>query len=304
MINHGRTLLLNIWAQSVQTQHAGYEYVPAAYRPLVLPTALKTVRRVLFGSNPDQRFLNLRARELLSYVHQTPLAEYLYKLDSRVTYWPENNETTFKYPPALRVTQVEGSRRSVAIGDEFVASNNSGRATRRYTLGLYPTKPNALNVEDGEASLIIEDGVDFITKELEPDTELFLTAQTVYEPTSKSADEFATTAAFVTSLPAVTLPETNVRLRLERLATDPATLSGRWYVVLDANPPPAITTLLPALELLGEPLFLEIFGVTDEEPYATFKNMWFDHPLPAYRLAGLVTAFIYRMESVRARTYG
>jgi hypothetical protein len=297
MINHGRTLLLNIWAQSAQKQQAGYEYISNSYRPLVLPTALKTVRKILFGSNPDQRFLNLRSRELLSYIHQTPLADYLYKLDSRITYWPEISETVFKYQPAIRITQVDGAKRSVAVGGDFVANNNIGRATRLYTVGLYPANPDALAAEQ-LANLTLEEGNGVVTEELEPDTELFLTAQTVSTPESD------TTAEFAVELPPITLPETQVRLRMERLSTDPLTLTGRWYVVLDSNPAPAITTLLPALELLGEPLFLELFGVTDEEPYATFKNMWFDHPLPAYRLAGLVTAFIYRIESVRTHTYG
>ena len=47
MINHGRTLLLNIWAQSAQKQQAGYEYIPPTFRPLVLPTVLthETVRQ-------------------------------------------------------------------------------------------------------------------------------------------------------------------------------------------------------------------------------------------------------------------
>jgi hypothetical protein len=61
---------------------------------------------------------------------------------------------------------------------------------------------------------------------------------------------------------------------------------------------------MPTLELLGEPVFLELFGVEPAEPYATFKNVWFDHPLPAYKLAGLTLAFIYRLEEVRLHRNG
>lgn len=297
MINHGRTLLLNMWAQSAQKQQAGYEYISPEFRPLVLPTVLNTVRRVLFGSSPDQRFLNLRARELLSYIHQTQAAEYLYKLDSRVTYWPEPTETEFKYQPALRVTQVAGAARHVAIGGEFVASNSSGRANRQYTLGLYPVAPDPLAAEGAEV-LKLEDNRGFLLEELDPDAEIFLTTQTVTEPAPR------TSARAAGELPVITLPETNIKLRLERLITDPETLNGRWYVSLNANPAPAITTLFPTLEMLGEPVFIELFGLDDAQPYATFKNLWFDHPLPAYRLAGLVLAFIYRAENVRRHTNG
>jgi hypothetical protein len=297
MINHGRTLLLNIWAQSAQKQQAGYEHIPATFRPLVLPTFLNTVRRVLFGSSPDQRFLNLRARELLSYIHQTPAADYLHKLDTRITYWPEPAETAFKYQPTLRVTQIAGAPRSIAIGGEFVANNSTGRANRQYTMGLYPAPPDPLTAEE-EEFLTLEDNRGVLIKELDPDAEIFLTTQTVYDPAPR------TRARSAGELPVVTLPETDIRLRLERLATDPTTLNGRWYVSLNANPAPAITTLLPTLELLGEPVFIELFGLDDAQPYATFKNLWFDHPLPAYRLAGLVLALIYRTESVRLHTHG
>ena len=51
--------------------------------------------------------------------------------------------------------------------------------------------------------------------------------------------------------------------------------------------------------MLGEPLFLELFGVDDNaQPYATFKNLWNDHPNPMYRLGGLVLAMIYRTNEV------
>ncbi|NBT75263.1 hypothetical protein EBZ80_19430 [bacterium] len=297
MINHGRTLLLNIWAQSAQKQQAGYEYIPGEFRPLVLPTALKTVRRVLFGSNPDQRFLNLRARELLSYVHQTPVADYLYKLDSRVTYWPEATDSSFKYLPALRLTQISGPSRSVAFGGEFTANNSTGRANRQYTMSLQPTNYEQLLSEENEV-LLVEDNFGVLIKEINIDSDISLTTQTLYEPKPRGTLDPANI------LPTITLPETGIKLRLERLSTDPVTFSGRWYIALEANPAPAITTLFPSLEMLGEPLFLELFGLTDEEPYATFKNLWFDHPLPAYRLAGLVMAYIYRVEGIRAHSNG
>ena len=71
-----------------------------------------------------------------------------------------------------------------------------------------------------------------------------------------------------------------------------------WTVSARANPAPAITSVLPNLEFLGEPTYLELFGVAPEEPYKTFQNLWEDHPLPAYRLSGMVLAFIYRMNEL------
>jgi hypothetical protein len=292
MINHARTLLLNIFAQSADKQLAGYEYIPVEYRPLVLPQTLKTLRRVLFGSLPDQRFLNLRARELLSYVHQTELAEYIHKLDNRVTYWPEHSTNSFQFPTGIRIKQVRGPTRSVGVGGEFIAANGSGRAHRQYTLTFIDPLDTTVLSEQTGSVLTLESGEGLLLQELKSE---FLTVSA--EALNDQRQEIRQTVA--AGLPTLTLPETEVRVKLSALGTDPLTYEGRWHINLLANPVPAITSLLPTLEILGEPVFLELFGVAPEEPYATFKNVWFDHPLPAYRLAGLVMAFIYRTEQVR-----
>jgi hypothetical protein len=82
-------------------------------------------------------------------------------------------------------------------------------------------------------------------------------------------------------------------------STEGQELQAQWLVETKANPAPIITTAFPSLEMLGEPIFLELFGSAPAEPYSTFKNLWFDHPLPAYRLSGLVLALIYRTEELR-----
>jgi hypothetical protein len=292
MINHARTLLLNIFAQSADKQLAGYEYIPVEYRPLVLPQSLKTFRRVLFGSLPDQRFLNLRARELLSYVHQTELAEYLYKLDQRVTYWPEPPTNSFQFPTGIRIRQIRGPTRSVAIGGEFIATNGSGRAHRQYTLTFFDPLETPLGGEFPGELLSLESGTGLLLQELKSDF-LDVSAEAINDQRQETRQTVRD------GLPTLTLPETDVRVKLSSLITDPDTYVGRWHINLLANPVPAITSLLPTLEILGEPIFLELFGVAPEEPYTTFKNVWFDHPLPAYRLSGLVMALIYRTEQVR-----
>lgn len=275
MINHARTLLLNIFAQNANAQDAGYEYIPTTFKPLMLPNALRVIRGVLFGARPDQRFLNLRAKELLSYVHQTELSEYVYRLDPRVTYWPEEQTATFKYQPQIRVQQSTGVTRSLGISGDFVVSNAGGKANRLFRVQL--TNRNGVG-----PCVAVTDEKDSTVNLITP-----ITGQT--------------------NLPAITLPETQVKFRINDAQTalpGAGEIAGDWIIALSANPPPALTTLLPTLELLGEPVFLDLFGVEDNEPYATFKNVWFDHPLPAYRLAGLVLALVYRTEEVRTLADG
>ena len=133
MINHARTLLLNTRPQNSQRQDAGYEYMPATFRPVALPQALATVYRVLFGTKPDMYFLNLRARELLTYIHQTELAEYVYRLDPRVTYTTTTSAPFFENAkPTITVVQTAGLPLPLSWGGTFSASDATGITTKQF----------------------------------------------------------------------------------------------------------------------------------------------------------------------------
>lgn len=315
MINHGRNLLLNVSPRRMSTADVGYEYIAADFMPFRFTEALSVIHRVLFGATPDNKFLNLRAKELLTYVHETEFASYIYRLDPRITYWPRHEAPTFLYAKKVTITQISGSPQRIGVGGTFVASNTTGAAEKNFLFDL--------TTAAGE-----------FTAALQP------YANTAAAPVIETFSTFA-------DAPIITAPETAIRLSLAnatstttttnrilteigdllvveaydprgyllledgadntvlpftarpRLASVADTLVARWLINMQANPAPAITTIVPTLELLGEPIFLDLFGVADEEPYTTFKNLWFDHPLPNYRLAGLTLAFIYRAEEQR-----
>lgn len=303
MINHARTLLLNTSPLSAHAQDAGYEYIPHEFRPAILSNALQLIYRTLFGVSPDQRFLNLRARELLTYIHQTELAEYVHKLDPRVTYWPAINSNVLPLDRQITVTQVAGSPRQIAVTGSFTTTNAAPRARQQYFVALtadgdVPALDNLLLVEDG-AFFEAED-LGYLA--LESAISGPSGVNVVYlQQIGVTSTALITPVASFSELPAISLPDTKLKFRFSSAAGDTATATGKWLIDVAVNPPPAIATLLLPLELLGEPVFLELFGVAPEEPYATFKNLWFDHPLPAYRLAGFVLAYIYRVESNRTK---
>ena len=303
MINHARTLLLNTRPQKSQRQDAGYEYMPETFRPAALSPALATIYKVLFGTKPDMYFLNLRARELLAYIHQTELAAYAYKLDPRVTYATTTDAPFFENAkPRITIVQTAGLPLPLSWGGAFSASDATGITTKQFEIVVSET--NSLH----SISLREVNSAALATVIALPDPTQTPTIQLPETNLQFKINLQATTDvyALLTELEDVIVaeqyaPETGLGL-------DPAVVTGtgvqaglsaRWLLTARANPNPAITTLLPILEILGEPLFLELFGVASVEPYVTFKNLWFDHPLSAYRLAGLVLAFIYRAEELR-----
>ena len=46
--------------------------------------------------------------------------------------------------------------------------------------------------------------------------------------------------------------------------------------------------------MVGEPVLLQLFGVSPVEPYKTFHNCFLNHPELAYQLGGLLLALVYR----------
>lgn len=323
MINHARTLLLNISANRTQLQDLGYEYIPAAYNAVKLNASLSTLRRALFGSNPDNYFLNVRARELLGYIHETELAQYVEALDSRITYWPPGRTEFFENSKArVNIVQTAGNPLRLNFGGTFSANNATGTSTQAYDVALnnvggnlsvvtqQTTKPApattttpilstaaAPSIELADTRLRF--AVNFVATGIEDIATAALLTET--------SDLLITEEYFVNGLPLgfeIEPQEILMQMRgRPRLASTFPIGEGiaRWRITTQVNPSPVIANI-SALELLGAPLFLDLFGVASVEPYATFKNLWFDHPLPTYRLGGLILALIYRTDEL-AKAY-
>lgn len=321
MINHARTLLLNTAADRMQMQDIGYEYVPPEFKPALLDSTLSAIRRALFGATPDNYFLNVRARELMGYIHETELAQYVYALDPRVTYWPPGPDNFFENAKArVTITQTAGDPLRLNFGGTFSANNATGTSTQTYDVVLNNIA-GMLSVDTQQTTK----NVDATTTEIQsiaaaPAIQLAETnLRFAVNFAAESSDTTPTTAALITETADLIIteqysvdnlpvglelePQELLTLQMRAAPTRPrmaATLPtgpaiARWQITVRANPAPVIANI-PLFELLGEPLFLELFGVAEKEPYATFKNVWEDHPLPAYRLAGLVLAMIYRTD--------
>lgn len=320
MINHARTLLLNQPRQRMHPTDVGHAYVPPAFQSIKLPPPLLAIRNILFGATPDNYFLNYRVRELLTYIHQTELAEFVYQFDPRVTYWPETSTPFFESSSKrVTITQTYGAPSRLTIAGDLFAQPEIGRATHTYlTRLLSDATTNTLRVDVQHLGQRTPAALQTAQIFDPADPPVISLAQTNLNLRVNVAGTPTTYGRILTETNGILLvesyaPESGGRLLLEtpsfnlsssplslRLPnTEAQTLQAQWLVETKANPAAIISTAFPALEMLGEPVFLELFGVTADEPYQTFKNLWFDHPFPAYRLSGLVLALIYRTESLR-----
>jgi hypothetical protein len=83
--------------------------VPPTFKAIQLSGYLKVVRDLLFGETVDRAWLNWRLQELLTCVHSTELAQFVYSLDPRVTYWPFNDSFLNAFSIGAIVSSLIGS---------------------------------------------------------------------------------------------------------------------------------------------------------------------------------------------------
>lgn len=107
MLNHARTLLLNLASSAVPVDTIGYELIDDTFVPVEYSGPLAKVRQVLFGTTPDIALLTYRTTQYLALLHGSPLEEYLRSLDSRISYLPLRD--SFLALPPTRAELVSGS---------------------------------------------------------------------------------------------------------------------------------------------------------------------------------------------------
>lgn len=261
MYNHARTLLLNLPGNDQYFANIpGDELIPAAYTTQELPNYLRQLRAMLFGANPDRAMLNYRVAQLLELTESTELQQYILQLDSRVTY--SSYQRQLADPETFKPTVTQyGEKNSAKI----------------LTVIGSPDSPDDSGVSRYDYRITL-DGAN-------------ISIQRLISPTSTTQH----TLSFTSGLSdAYELPGSGYSVRVNT-----SSLNGGWSVKGFLRPTRSLNSLESATRSLGEPVFLQLFGVVDVEPYITFKNCWNSHPEFAYRLGGLVLAMTYRLQELR-----
>jgi hypothetical protein len=306
MINHARTLLCNISGSQYQPQYLGEEYIPPQYAAAVMPSYLQAARRLIFGTQPERVFLNYRVRELMQIIHETEFADYVYDLDPRVTYWPEQQPVFFnlrKYVRAVQIAGVYGAK--LFFKGDLQADHDRGIALREYTIRASQLGATKITIEYDDPHFSPTEKIVPVTAGLTAAAPISGTNLDVKVGGAAISNQ----KLLLESGPRLLVNEFRSFILESPVLNSIGDVAGVfddtvWRVEAFA-PPTSVVNTIPLLEILGEPNLLEIFGVSNyDQPFATFKSLWFDHPLAAYRLAGFALAMIYRTETIRNANYG
>lgn len=150
MVNHIRTLLLNKASVGSATGYAGEEYVPFAFKAVELPTDLKKIRALLFGTDPDRYMLNFRLRQYLPLLHQARLSEFVESRDDRVSYELFDDDY-FSSLFGITVTKADLFTGDLISVGRFAADENTGKMFYNWTITV--TDANTVNVQTSSPTL-------------------------------------------------------------------------------------------------------------------------------------------------------
>lgn len=144
MINHARTLLMNVNGSAPLLNYYAEEIIDPAFNALTLPTELKSIRSVLFGATPDRNMLNYRCRQLLALTQGTPLEQYLLAYDRRVTYNFRDISLVGSTPWTPKATTISGDDSISLFGTPY-PPDDTGRMYHRFLVSV--NSPGVVTIE-------------------------------------------------------------------------------------------------------------------------------------------------------------
>jgi hypothetical protein len=269
MVNHARTLLLNCAAKVAAAPAPAYylrEWIDPEFVPVTIPQSLRTVRDVLFDSNPDELMLNYRARQYLKCLHASELSEYVTKLDSRITYYFDHfsffKPLFFWTPYNHGGTSVKATDFSL-VGD--YAEPTTGRLHRRWS--IYFNSSGTYTATNDFSGNSLDGSVNYLQGRSTP----------------------------------LALPDTSIQVTVSELA-ESVDNNNQARVQLDVitEPRNTLSDVLVRLQQLPAEVMSQLFSdYSSIEPWPTFRSCFEKHYNPIMRLSAAVLAYIYRLEQIR-----
>lgn len=260
MINHARTLLLNVnGASRPLPTFFLEEYIDPKYGTLILPMYLNQAKAPLFGSDADDAYKNYIMRTCMSVLHSTEFVSYVYAMDPRVTY--------------LDRPSVADSRTSLVAAP----ANDLAKTGEAEIIGI--SSDAAQRVQWNWDIEVLSGG-----------PTMFVVQVSRRQPYAKQLFMINFSDGYSDLIP---LPGQNQMYF--RFKTNIA-VGMLWTATAFILPTVSLDTMMQACGKNGDAAG-QLFGNT--EPYKTFGDLWKKHVYLNYKLSGYLLAVAYRMEEVR-----
>ena len=255
MVNHFRTLLLNLAAGDVSE-----EFIPAAFKPIVLPTGLSRMYNVLFPPVSSREHKLFLATMYLQLIESTDFREHVLLYDPRITY----DLTSNRYFKINRISTpvVSDSNFPIFItGSVLYDKAKSSSQDQIQVMQIGAT--NAIEVRSlvtGESlysgTLVFTDGASNVVFLGTHNIQFYITGQN-FMSTANKTWLFSLEVPYPFDFPGLFLS----------LSSDPTTVTG-------------------------------MFAVNKGKCDIMYENLWQQHKNSVYQMAGLLLAYVQRVHSI------
>jgi hypothetical protein len=255
MLNHIWTLLVNQSTTAPIRGRLGELPQSVNYKQVPLPSTLGSIRRLLFGAEPDIEMLYYRSQQLLTCVLSSTLAPYAFEFDSRHTY--DENIIDFLGLELYRpVPQLISGATTLGMNIHGSPAAPDAKGIIRYSFTLMTNGP-VVNLTAANSTTQVFTGL----------------ASNEEAPLGISGYSFSLTNPSVAQM---------------------------WLIEFLNQPTASLGTIIANIAVVGEPALNELFGITADEPYATFRNIFFDAQDLTLKCAAVTLALAYQTEKRRA----
>lgn len=267
MLNHFRTLLLNL-----PYDGQGNEHIPSQFSGLILTSPFKELYSILFPQGSSRYYKQFLAHNYISIIRAAGLEDELKVIDSRISYSTDNTDffKIYRYSnPAISSTAhpifIYGQYRGIETNSNFYDN---------FLVTQVDNTENVLVYSTVREVYINSLGQQFTTPDAEAEIVLDLSNGMTSEP--------------------VSIGSTGISFVISGAATFTATSDKTWEFLVESPFKFNITTILSQLKAYD---INKLNNFAPKVDVANYINLWNQHFNDAYRLAGLLLAYVTKLNS-------
>jgi len=260
MLNHDRTLLLNL------DYVANSEHIPSEFKAMQLPKELQAIYDILFPQGSSRYYKLFLAQNYLSVIFAAGLSADLEKFDKRISYSVLDNE----YFKINRVSNPDISDFNFPI---FISGSYNNVARNKYYFDHFEIQ------QVGNTNRVT----------------VYSPVNNLYHSETESFTMYDPARAEIMLEGVVRISNTGISFAIAGLDIT-STERKRWSFIVEAPYTFDFTTVYN--NLVTSDKVDGLFQFKPEIAVTNYDNLWTMHYNPVYKLAGLLLAYIEKVNSI------
>lgn len=268
MLNHFRTLLLNLGYAGDAEEH-----IPSEFQSLTLSGPLAELYALLFPATASRFFKRFLAQSYISLIHAAGLQDEITSFDPRISYSLDTGD----YFKINRFTNpsISSSAHPIFLYGEYATTNATGNYYDSYRIEQISNSTNIRIYSNVREKYVKLDGT------YTPDAGSAAIALDFTDPNTSAR---------------VPIGNTGVSFAIGGGATFTGSSSKTWEFIVEAPFKFGFDKVYKILQ--GSLTPARVLDYKPEVDVTKFANLWKQHYNPVYKVAGLLIAYVKKVDSI------